>query len=193
VTAKTGILGGSFDPPHVGHTAMAGAAREKLGLDRVLLMPAPRPPHKDAGELTAWEHRLAMAELAARDVDCVEVSLHEKDTPGESYTVESLRRFRAKHDDELYFIMGADSLRDLPGWREPEAILELATLVVFPRGGIEPKLDVEGNASIVVFEAPVIDVSSSEIRKRCRTGESIQSMVPKAVLEYIQAHSLYTR
>jgi nicotinate-nucleotide adenylyltransferase len=103
------------------------------------------------------------------------------------------RRFRAKHDDELYFIMGADSLRDLPGWREPEAILELATLVVFPRGGIEPKLDVEGNASIVVFEAPVIDVSSSEIRKRCRTGESIQSMVPRAVLEYIQAHFLYTR
>jgi nicotinate-nucleotide adenylyltransferase len=117
VIARTGILGGSFDPPHVGHTAMAGAARETLGLDRVLLMPAPRPPHKGAGELTAWEHRLAMAELAARDVDCVEVSLHEKDTPGESYTVESLRRFRAKHDDELYFIMGADSLRDLPGWR----------------------------------------------------------------------------
>ena len=87
MTSKTGILGGSFDPPHVGHTAMARAARESLGLDTVLLMPAPRPPHKDAGDLSEWTHRLAMAELAARDLDGVEVSLHERGTPGESFTV----------------------------------------------------------------------------------------------------------
>jgi nicotinate-nucleotide adenylyltransferase len=171
---------------------MAEAAKQALGLNKVLLMPAPRPPHKDVGELSGWEHRVAMAELAARGVEGVEVSLHETGTPGDSYTVESLRRYRETHDDELYFILGADSLQDLPGWMEPEAILELATLVVFPRGGIEPVLDVEGTASIIVFESPVIDVSSSDIRDRCRAGKSIQSMVAEAVLEYIRDHSLYT-
>jgi nicotinate-nucleotide adenylyltransferase len=132
-----------------------------------------------------------MAELAARDLDGVEVSLHERDTPGESFTVELLRRYRAAHDDDLYFILGADSLRDLPGWREPEAVLALATLVVFPREGIEPRLNVEGDASIVVFERPVVDVSSSEIRRKRRAGESIESLVPAAVLDYILEHSLY--
>lgn len=192
MTSKTGILGGSFDPPHVGHTAMARAAKETLGLDRVLLMPAPRPPHKDAVGLSDWSHRVAMAELAACEVDGVEVSLHELDTPGDSYTVESLRRFRQTHDDDLYFILGADSLRDLPDWREPRALLTLATLVVFPRGGLEPRLGVGGDAAIVVFEEPVIAVSSTEIREKRRAGESIESLVPKAVLDYILEHSLYT-
>ena len=193
MTAKTGILGGSFDPPHIGHVAMARAARETLLLDKVLLMPAPRPPHKSVSALSDWDHRLAMTELAARDLDGVEVSLNERDIPGESFTVELLRRYRSDHDDDLYFIMGADSLRDLPGWREPESILELATLVVFPRKGIEPRLDVGGDASIVVFESPVIDVSSSEIRRKRRRGESVRSMVPDGVLGYIEQHSLYIR
>ena len=191
MTYKTGILGGSFDPPHVGHTAMARAAKETLDLDRVLLMPAPRPPHKDAADLSDWSHRVAMAELAARDIDGVEVSLHELDTPGDSYTVESLRRFRQTHDDELYFILGADSLRDLPDWREPQALLALATLVVFPRVGLEARLGVGGDAAIIVFEEPLIAVSSSEIRRKRRAGESIESLVPEAVLDYIVEHSLY--
>jgi nicotinate-nucleotide adenylyltransferase len=193
VIARTGILGGSFDPPHVGHTAMARCALETLGLDRVLLMPAPRPPHKEAGALSGWEHRLAMTRLAARGLDGVEVSLHETGSTGESYTADSLRRYRDAHGGDLYFILGADSLRDLPGWREPEAIVGLATLVVFPRAGIEARLDVEGEASVVVFEAPPIDVSSSEVRARRRAGESIESLVPAAVLEYIVEKRLYTR
>jgi nicotinate-nucleotide adenylyltransferase len=193
VTAKTGILGGSFDPPHVGHVAMARAAIDTLGLDKVLLMPAHRPPHKDAADVSDWGHRLAMAKLAAREVDRVEVSPDERQTPGASFTVELLRRYRAAHDDELYFIMGADSLRDLPGWREPDVIVELATLVVFPRAGIEPVLAVDGDARIVVFDTPVIDVSSSEIRRKRRDGDSIRSLVPGSVLEYIEDHSLYTR
>jgi nicotinate-nucleotide adenylyltransferase len=193
VIAKTGILGGSFDPPHVGHTAMARCALETLGLDRVLLMPAPRPPHKEAGELSEWEHRLAMSQLAASGLDGVEVSLHELGISGDSFTADSLRRYREAHDEDIYFILGADSLRDLPGWREPEAILALATLVVFPRVGIEARLDVGGDASIIVFEAPVVDVSSSEIRSMRRAGQSIQSLVPESVLAYILEHSLYMR
>jgi nicotinate-nucleotide adenylyltransferase len=193
VTARTGIMGGSFDPPHIGHTAMARAARDTLDLDVVLLMPAPRPPHKDPSGLTGWDHRLAMTALAARDLDRVEVSLHERDTPGASFTVESLRRYRQAHDEDVYFILGADSLGDLPDWREPEAIVALATLVVFHRAGFDTRLRIAGDASIVVFESPVIDVSSSEIRRKRRAGQSIRSMVPPSVFDYIEEHSLYTR
>jgi nicotinate-nucleotide adenylyltransferase len=188
---KIGILGGSFDPPHNGHVAMARAARETLGLDRVLLMPAPRPPNKDPGHLSDWDDRVAMARLAARGLDRVEVSLHELDTQGASYTVKSLRRYRELYDEDIYFILGADSLRDLPAWREPEALLGLATIVVFPRDNIAPVLEVRGDASLVVFESPVVDVSSSDIRGRRRAGEAIESLVPKAVLGYIEDHSLY--
>jgi len=191
VSAKIGILGGSFDPPHIGHVAVAEAAKDQLDLAKVLFMPAPRPPHKDAEG--SWETRLEMARLAVEDVVGVEISRHEVETPGSSYTVEMLRRYRELYDDEIYFILGADSLRDLPGWRDPQTILELATIVVFPRNDIAPVLEVQGDASVVVFERPVIDVSSSDIREKRRRGESIESLVPPAVHGYILDHSLYTR
>jgi len=193
VSSKVGILGGSFDPPHVGHVAMACAARDKLGLDRVLLMPAPRPPHKDAAGLSSWEHRLEMTRLAASGLDGIEVSLHEQDTEGASYTVESLKRYHELYDDDVYFILGADSLREMAGWKDPESILELATIVVFPREGIGLGLPVAGDASIVLFDSPAIDVSSSEIRRLRRAGDPVDSLVPAAVFEYIESHSLYTR
>jgi nicotinate-nucleotide adenylyltransferase len=189
--AKVGILGGSFDPPHVGHVAMVRTAREALGLDRVLLMPAPRPPHKESTDLSGWENRVEMTRLAVKKLAGVEVSLHESETRGASYTVESLRRYRELYEDDVYFILGADSLRDMPSWREPEALLGLATIVVFPREEITPVLEVRGDASVVVFESPVIDVSSSEVRRRRRAGEPIESLVPRAVLGYIEDHSLY--
>jgi nicotinate-nucleotide adenylyltransferase len=172
---------------------MAETARDVLELDRVLLMPAPRPPHKNPKGLSTWEHRVAMARLAAGILDGVEVSLHEADTPGDSYTAESLRRYRRLYKDEIYFILGADSLRDLPGWKEPEAIVSLATLVVFPREGIDPRLSGDDEAGVVVFESPAIDVSSSEIRRMRRAGEPIDSLVPPPVLDYILNHDLYTR
>ena len=193
MTGDAGILGGSFDPPHIGHVMMARTAADKLGLETVYLMPALRPPHKDPDGLSAWEDRLEMTRLAARDIDNVEVSQQEMDTPGASYTVELLRRFRRRYNGCLYFIMGADSLRDMPRWREPEAILELATIVVFPRSGIAPVLEMDGDASIVVIEAPVVDVSSSGLREKSRAGESIEDLVPQPVFDYILDHSLYTR
>jgi nicotinate-nucleotide adenylyltransferase len=193
MTGGAGILGGSFDPPHIGHLMMARTAADKLGLDEVYLMPALRPPHKDPEGLSAWEDRLEMTRLAARDLDNVEVSLQEIHTPGASYTVELLRRFRSRYNGYLYFILGADSLRDMPRWREPEAIVDLATIVVFPRSGIAPVLEMGGHVSIVVIEAPVIDVSSSGLREKCRAGGSIEGLVPQPVLDYILDHSLYTR
>jgi nicotinate-nucleotide adenylyltransferase len=193
VSNSVGILGGSFDPPHVGHLAMARAAKDTLGLDKVLLMPAPRPPHKEAEDLSSWEDRLKMVELACDGVDGVEVSRHELKTLGSSYTADMLQKYRELSHDELYFIMGADSLRDLPGWHNPEKIVEMVTLVVFPRDDVVPVLEVQGDASVVVFETPSIDVSSSDIRKNCRQGVSVESKVPGAVLEYILDKSLYTR
>ena len=190
--AKTGILGGSFDPPHVGHVTMARTAKEVLGLDSVLLMPAPKPPHKDLRGLSAWETRLEMTRLAADDVLGVEASSHELDTAGSSFTVESLRRYRAANDNDVYFILGSDSLLDLPNWREPETILKLATIVVFLRAGFDPVLNVRGDASLIVFESPVVDVSSSGIRENVRAGKSIETLVPGRVLEYITKHSLYS-
>lgn len=193
MSKSVGILGGSFDPPHVAHLAMARTARDTLSLDRVLLMPAPRPPHKEAVDLSAWEDRLVMSELACEGTEGVEVSRHESKTQGASYTSDMLQNYRELSDEEIYFIMGADSLRDLPGWHEPEKILKLATLVVFPRDGIPPVLEFPGEASVVVFESPSIQVSSSEIRAKCRNGESIASLVPVAVLDFIVDNSLYIR
>jgi nicotinate-nucleotide adenylyltransferase len=172
---------------------MARAAKDTLGLDKVLLMPAPRPPHKEAEHLSNWEDRLKMVELACDGLEGVEVSHHELKTPGASYTADMLQKYRELSDDELYLIMGADSLRDLPGWHNPEKILEIVTIVVFPRDDVAPVLEVQGDASVVVFESPSIDVSSSDIRMRCRQGVSIESMVPGAVLDYIQDNSLYAR
>jgi nicotinate-nucleotide adenylyltransferase len=171
---------------------MARAARDTLGLDTVLLMPAPQPPHKDPGDLGTWEDRLRMTQLAIDSISGLEVSPHELDLPKPSFTIDSLERYHQLYDDDVYFILGADSLHDLPSWREPEKILGLATIVVFPRGEIDPVCTVRGDASIVVFESPVIEVSSSEIRRKRRAGESVESRVPDAVLQYILDHSLYT-
>jgi nicotinate-nucleotide adenylyltransferase len=171
---------------------MARAAVRVLGLDVVYMTPALRPPHKSCARMSPWETRVEMTRLAASGMPGIDVSLQEEDTPGISYTVELLRRFRRRCDGDLYFIMGADSLRDMSGWMEPEAILALATIVVFPRSGIEPVLELPGDASIVVFESPVVDVSSSGIREKCRAGEPIWDLVPESVREYIVRNSLYT-
>jgi nicotinate-nucleotide adenylyltransferase len=189
----TGILGGSFDPPHNGHVGMAQTAAEVLGLDVVYMMPALKPPHKNSRAISPWEDRLEMTRLAVRDVANVDVSLQELETRGTSYTVELLRRYRQRYRGDLYFIVGADSLRDMPGWREPEEILRLATIVVFPRSGIAPVLETKGDASVVVFTTPVINVSSSGVREKRGDGESIEALVPGPVNDFILDHSLYTR
>ena len=191
MSARVGLLGGTFDPPHNAHLVMAQTAREALGLDRVLLVPATRPPHKD-DEHTAYVHRLAMSEVAAETVDAVELSRMEEAGEGPSYTAALLTRARAEYGHDLYFIMGADSLRELPAWREPERVLELCTVVVFPRQGVPMRCDVEGAASLIMFEAPEIDVSSTEVRRRVRANEDFRALVPDGVADYIQHHGLYT-
>jgi nicotinate-nucleotide adenylyltransferase len=191
--SRIGILGGTFDPPHLAHVAMAQTAKETLGLRTVLLMPALEPPHKTDADVSPYENRVTMARLAAAGREGIEVSRMEELRQGRSYTVDLLREYAEAHDDDLYFILGADSLRDFSSWKDPGGILRMATIVVFPRTDASAYLEVGGEASLVVFEKPVIDVSSNDIRKRYRNGESVGSLVPEQVNTYILNCSLYSR
>jgi nicotinate-nucleotide adenylyltransferase len=190
MTGRTGLLGGTFDPPHNAHLVMAHTAREALALDRVLLAPATLPPHKETAH-SDWTHRLAMSEAAAAVAEGVEASRIEDEGAGPSYTADLLRRARGRYGGDLYFIMGADSLREFPSWREPGRILELSTVVVFPREGLPMHCQVPGDASLVLFEAPVMDVSSTEVRERIQARTDWGSLVPDAVAAYIRRHRLY--
>lgn len=190
--SRVGILGGTFDPPHVGHVRMAVAARDALGLDRVFFSPAPRPPHKGGAEASPYAHRVAMVEAAIAGEEHLAVTRIEEahDT---SYTVLLLRACRERTSADLYFIMGADSLAELASWRDPEEVMRLATLVVFPRGRGVVRAPAAREASLVVFEAPVIDVSSTAIRSRLERGETGADGLAPAVERYLAQHRLYPR
>lgn len=188
---NVGILGGSFDPPHVAHIAMARAALDRLPLDKVLFMPAPNPPHKTREALSPYESRKAMVEIAIRGEEGMELSVMEEFGEGPSYTHELLERLSKQSESGLYLIVGADSVADLPNWRDPRSILGLATLVVFPRTGFSSVVPVEGDASVVLFEEPVIDVSSTEIREKLRRGESTDGLILDAVRKFILDNSLF--
>ncbi len=189
---RIGILGGSFDPPHNAHLTMAETALSRIPLDEVWFMPTPTPPLKDPGEVSAYVHRLEMVRLAVGDRVGLRLSRLEESRSGPSYTVELLRDYRRRFDDEPFLILGADSVCDLARWREPEEILSLATLIVFPRTGYFPRVPVRGDAAVVLFEAPVIDISSTEIRTRLRTGLPVGSFLPDTVLDFVLDKRLYT-
>jgi nicotinate-nucleotide adenylyltransferase len=196
--AALGILGGTFNPPHRAHLACARRALEVLGLDRVELMPARLAPHKEAGEDPGAEHRLAMCRLAVRDCERVGASGLELDREGPSYTVDTLRALHeSAPEDQLTFIVGGDMARSLPAWREPEAILELATLAVAERGPEDREAvmaalgDLPGAARTRFLDMAPIDVSSSLVRERAAAGEPIDELVPAAVGAYITEHGLY--
>ena len=172
-----GILGGRFDPPHVGHLALARAAIEHFDLDELHVTVVADAAHKLSE--ASPTHRLAMARLAFADVDAtVELEQHR-------YTVDALE---AKRYDDPIFLIGADQLADLPTWKEPERVLELARLGVAARPGWEPE---SGSDRIEVFELEPHDVSSSLIRERVRHGEPIDGLVVPAVAAYIAEHDLY--
>jgi len=189
---RTGIMGGTFDPPHNAHIAIAEKALGEIPLDAVLFMPTPDPPLKPAAQVTRYDDRVEMVRLAIEGRKGLELSRLEEFRAGPSYTVELLRHFRSVAGGEPYLILGADSVCDLPRWREPEKILELATLVVFPRTGYSSRLAVKGDASVVLFESPVIDLSSTELRERIRGGAAVRGLLPDAVAEFVLDKGLYT-
>ncbi|HET6462458.1 MAG TPA: nicotinate-nucleotide adenylyltransferase [Candidatus Krumholzibacteria bacterium] len=187
---RIGLIGGTFDPPHSGHLSMAREARRALGLDRVLFSVAPRPPHKLTDPTSPLEHRVRMVEIAIEHEDGVGIT-HMEEAHETSYTVELLRACRMRTRADLYFIMGADSLSELSTWKEPEEILRLASLVVFPRDRVAMRLDVPGPAALVMFESPRIDVSSTAVRESIASGRDVNGSLPTGVAAYARTHGLY--
>jgi nicotinate-nucleotide adenylyltransferase len=197
---KVGVLGGTFDPVHIGHLLLAESAREELGLERVVFMPAGRPWRKASREVSPAEHRLAMLRLAVAGNDAFEVSTIEVEREGPTYTVETLEELRRRDPGAaLFFIVGEDALADLPNWREPQRILQLATVAVAGRTAEGPNLrQAEAMmpglvARAVWLRMPIIEISATGIRERVRLGLSIRYRVPAAVEAYIREHRLYVR
>jgi nicotinate-nucleotide adenylyltransferase len=194
---RVGLLGGTFNPPHIGHLVCASLALSGLELDRVLLVPVHEPPHKAAEADPGVEHRVELCRLAVAGDDRLDVSLVDAEVPGPSYTVDTLSRL---HDrcpgDELTFIVGGDMALSLPTWREPAAILEQAELGVAEREGVRRADIAERLAGLDVdrmrfFDMPRIDVSSSLVRRLAAAGRPIRYLVPDAVAEYIERVGLY--
>lgn len=197
-----GILGGSFNPPHLGHLALARDARRELALERVLLMPLHTPPHKPGGEDPGPEHRLAMCRLAAAPEAGVEACALEVERGGPSYTADTLSEIDAAcPESELTFIVGADTALSLPEWREPARVLSLARLAVASRPGSDrsqvqaalARVSLpDGRSPDVVFlSMEPLEASSSQARERIATGRSVAGLLEPAVIAYIEEHGLY--
>ncbi|HVW02637.1 MAG TPA: nicotinate-nucleotide adenylyltransferase [Planctomycetaceae bacterium] len=197
---RLGILGGTFDPVHYGHLLLAERCREECRLDQVWFVPAGVPPHKQAQQLTPGVQRAEMLEFAVAGIPEFKVSRCEIQRSGPSYTVETLRELRhVRPGDELFFLVGADSLIELPTWREPREIAELASLIVVRRGSqpapelesLVPHLGTEAVSRIQHVEMPAIGLASRDIRARVSAGRSIRFTTPRAVEQYIAEHGLY--
>jgi len=204
---RLGVLGGTFDPPHYGHLLLADTARAQLRLDLVLFAPAGQPPHKPESQPSPGVHRLAMVEAALDDasepafcLSCVDL-----DRPGPHYTVDALTILRRAYPAaQVWFIVGADSLADLPRWRAPARIIALARLAVLARN----TFDLGGPAATIShgddlaspinlhqhidwLAGPPLDVSSSALRQRARKGLPLRYLVPPSVEAYVRKHGLY--
>jgi nicotinate-nucleotide adenylyltransferase len=193
---RLGVFGGTFDPPHLGHLAIAECARDQLRLEQVVFIPSGQPPHKRRRPVTPARHRLAMIRLAVRGHPGFRVSTCEMDRGGASYTADTLTALRAEQPGvRLYLVIGEDSLDELHAWRDPQRILALATLAVAPRLGVAKPparpARAAGAGRVVWLESPRIELSSSEIRRRARSGRSLRYLVPEPVRSYVLRHRLY--
>jgi nicotinate-nucleotide adenylyltransferase len=196
---RIGIYGGTFDPPHLGHLILAAEARDQLQLSRLLWMLTPNPPHKTGRAISALEQRLEMVQRAIAGNPNFELSRLEMDRPGPHYTLDTLRQLRDLYPSaDLILLIGGDSLRDLPAWRDPTALTALCRHIgVLRRPGGEidlPALEakIPGLTEKIRFvDAPLIEISGSEIRKRASEGRDFRYYLPSKVYEYIQEQQLY--
>ena len=186
LTPRIGVFGGTFDPVHVGHLAIALAALESVPLDRVLFVPVRRSPLKDRDPLASIADRVTMLEAAIANEPRFAISRAELEREGVSYTVDTLEELRPQ--GELFLILGSDALADLERWRAPDRIRELATILVAARPGA-PEPDAMHRAR--AFDAPRLDISSRELRARAARGMSLRYLVPDAVWEHIKTRGLY--
>ena len=195
------MLGGAFNPPHIGHLALAQEARARLELDEVLLMPMARAPHREIDPEPGPQVRLRMVELAVQGDVRLDACPMEVDRGGRSFTVDTLRSLRDRGPaDERFVILGADAAAGLPSWREPEEVLRLATVAVAEREGFERERvlaaleGLEGvEERVVFFDMPRLDVSSSLVRRRAAEGLPVRYFVPDLVAEEIAERGLYAR
>jgi len=198
---RLGILGGTFDPIHIGHLILAEEAWHQLGLDKVLLAPAADPPHKrDQGKSPA-EHRVRMVELAIADNPHLALSRVDVDRPGPHYTLDMVQLLLKQHGPgiELYFLMGLDSLVDLPTWHKPLDLMQQCHLVAFSRPDAEfdwttLEAALPGIRSrVVLLPMPLLQISGSDLRQRARHGQPLRYQVLPQVEQYIQQQKLYQR
>ncbi len=195
---RIGILGGTFNPPHLGHLVCAQEAYRELELDRVTLIPARIPPHKPVEHEPGANHRLELCRLAVAGDERFAVSELELGREGPSYTVDTLQELTTQAPQtEFVLIVGGDIAAGLPQWREPERVLELATLAIAKRRGtarssVDAALEaLPGGERARFFSMPRIGVSSTMVRRRARTGQPIRYLVPDPVSDYIAEHRLY--
>ncbi|HOB19134.1 MAG TPA: nicotinate-nucleotide adenylyltransferase [Candidatus Atribacteria bacterium] len=198
---RLGIMGGTFDPVHLGHLMAAEAARESLQLDHVLFIPTGEPPHKRQRTLAPADDRVMMLRLATGSNQYFSVDTIEIDRPGATYTVDTLLQLRERYTDspELYFIVGGDTLMELKFWKSFELVARLCAFAVYPRPGVsDERLKAEAgslkaryDARISFIQGPMADISSSEIRSRAAQGASIKYLVPEPVESYIAQKQLY--
>jgi nicotinate-nucleotide adenylyltransferase len=199
---RIGVFGGTFDPVHLGHLVVAEQCREQAGLDQVWFVPAARPPHKQDRPLTPFARRVEMLALAVAGQPAFRVEDLERDRPGPSYTVDTLEEIhRRQPEAALDLVIGSDCLPDLAHWREPVRLVALAGLLVVARPGwpVWPAEQLREGLGLPpgvalrqeVVHAPLVDISSRDLRRRAAEGRSLRYLLPRAVEAYIAAHRLY--
>ncbi len=195
---KTGIMGGTFNPIHNAHLLIARYAMEQYGLDEIIFMTSGNPPHKRGMDMPSAEVRHAMVCLGVKDDADFCADDYEVRQTKYSYSVNTLRALKnSRPNEELYFIIGEDSLRDLPEWYMPEEIVKLCVILVYPRNENSTvckkaaEMQKKYGGDIRVIDSPVIGISSTEIRNRLKEGKSIRHMLPDSVLEYIENNGVY--
>lgn len=196
---RIGVFGGTFDPIHFGHLVLAVEARHQLQLDQIVLAPAGDPPHKPDSPVSPVHHRLAMCRLAVADDSEIDISLIDAERPGPHYTSDMLRLYRkgVDADAQIFFLMGLDSLRDLPTWHEPKWLVKNCRLVALRRHDVAidwtaleavlPRV----RERVTVLDMPELEIASSVLRERVRAGQPIRYQVPRAVECYIGEQGLY--
>lgn len=192
---RLGVFGGSFDPIHLGHVLVADDVRRQLRLDRVLFVPACRPPHK-SGPLTPYIRRLDMTRLAIGSESGLELCPIEEDRPGPSYTVDTLGELRVRYRGAvLYLMVGSDQYRDVSSWHRPDLLIRLARVVVMSRPGVEhPALFAQHDPKRVLFRSVIpVGISAAVVRARLAKDHSVRYMLPVRVAQYIRRHRLYRR
>jgi nicotinate-nucleotide adenylyltransferase len=186
---KIGILGGTFNPVHLGHLILAEEAREKLGLDKIIFVPANLPPHKDNGDIAAGSLRLEMLKLAIKDNKYFDVSDIEINRQGRSYTIDTIREFNQKYpSDELYFIIGSDLLKYLDAWKDLNEINTMVKFIAATRPGYPLE---KIPAYIRTLGIRAVDVSGFEVRRCIKENKSFRYLVPESVFNYINKKGLY--